>query len=54
MDFEQTIDEEIKQQAHWLANKFSARYRYTTTEELLLEMGRFVKNRMLDKYNLEK
>ena len=48
-----TIDEEINEQAHWLANKFSVRYGYTSTEQVLLEMGQFVKNRMLDKYNLE-
>lgn len=46
------IDEEIQKQAHWLANKFSARNGYTSTEDLLLEMGQFVKNIMLDKYNI--
>lgn len=48
-----SIDEEIKEQAHLLANCFSVRYGYTSTEELLLEMGEYVKNRMLYKYNLE-
>lgn len=50
---EQTIDEEIKEQAHWLANNFSTRNGYTSMEENLIKMGQFVKNRMLDKYNLE-
>ena len=48
-----TIDEEIKKQAHWLANNFSTRNGYTSMEENLIKMGKFVKNRMLDKYNLE-
>lgn len=48
-----TIDEEIKEQAHWLANNFSTRNGYTSMEENLIKMGKFVKNRMLDKYNLE-
>ena len=50
---EQTIDEEIKKQAHWLANNFSTRNGYTSMEENLIKMGKFVKNRMLDKYNLK-
>lgn len=50
---EQTIDEEIKKQAHWLANNFSTRNGYTSMEENLIKMGEFVKNRMLDKYNLK-
>lgn len=50
---EQTIYEEIKEQAHWLANNFSTRNGYTSMEENLIKMGEFVKNRMLDKYNLE-
>lgn len=48
-----TIDEEIKKEAHWLANNFSTRNGYTSMEENLIKMGEFVKNRMLDKYNLE-
>ena len=48
-----SIDEEIKEQAHWLANNFSTRNGYTSMEENLIKMGEFVKNRMLDKYNLE-
>jgi hypothetical protein len=48
-----TIDEEIKEQAHWLANNFSTRNGYTSMEENLIKMGKFVKNRMLDKYNLK-
>lgn len=48
-----TIDEEIKEQAHWLANNFSTRNGYTSMEENLIKMGEFVKNRMLDKYNLK-
>lgn len=46
------IDAEIRKQAYWLANKFSVRNGYTSTEEVLLEMGQFVKNIMLDKYNI--
>jgi len=48
------IDSEIRKQAYWLANKFSIRNGYTSTEEVLLEMGQFVKNLMLDKYGIGK